>query len=59
VDKISFSGHQVRHYKTIISGEQKKWPLIVFSAGLLTTKFGRYLSITAKITSLAAKFAGH
>jgi hypothetical protein len=47
-DKIIFSGYQVRRYKTIISGESKKWPLIVFSIGLLA----------AKITLLAAKFAG-
>jgi hypothetical protein len=42
VDKITFSGELVGRYKTIISGEQKKWLLIVFSVGLLAAKFGRY-----------------
>jgi hypothetical protein len=41
-DKIIFNGHRVRRYKIIISGESKKWPLIVFSVGLLAAKVGRY-----------------
>jgi hypothetical protein len=29
------SGHQIHHYKIIISDESKMWLLIVFSVGLL------------------------